>query len=107
MQKLIPGVSVDKFSNFAKSKEVIIAAVSFILTPIAISQAQKLLVNVPFLQNNLTIGLIIVAFFLFLFATKMEGLVKTVGMAIAGEIFVSAVLSFGAVQQTLNKVGLN
>ena len=107
MAKLIPKVSVSKFQNFATSKEVIIAAVSFVLTPLALSKIQASLANVPFFQTNLTAGFIIVAFLLFLVAFQMTGFVRTVLSAIAAGVFVSAILSFGAVQDALNKVGVN
>ena len=107
-QKLVPTISVDKFTNFAKSKEVIIAVVSFVITPLAIGYIQEGLLKVSFFQNNnnLTIGLVFVGFLLFLFASQMKGLVRTVGIAVGAGVFVSAILSFGAVQDALNKVGV-
>ncbi len=106
MQKLIPTVSVDKFQNFAKSKEVIVAAVSFILTPIALTKVQEVLIKVPFLKENLTIGFILAGFLIFMIAFKMEGLPKTVLASIGAGVFVTAILSIGQIQETIQKVGL-
>ncbi len=103
----IPKVSVSKFQNFATSKEVLIAGASFVLTPIALSKIQASLVKVPFFQNNLTAGFIIVAFLLFLVALQMSGFVRTILSAVAAGVFVSAILSFGAIQDVLNRVGAN
>lgn len=103
----IPKVDVTKFTSFATSKEVIFAGASFILTPFAISKIQQGLIKVPFFAQNLTAGLIIVAFLLFLVTFKMSGITRTVGTAVAAGIFVSAILSFGSVQNVLNRVGVN
>jgi len=105
----VPTVSVSKFKNFAKSKEVIVALVSFVITPLAIAKIQESLLKMSFFQNNnnLIIGLVLVGFLLFAIASQMEGLLRTVGIAIGAGVFVSAVLSVDAVKDGLTKVGVD
>jgi len=103
--KLVPNVSVDKFTNFAKSKEVIIAAAAFIGTPIAINQASKVLLEMPFFQEHLTAGLILFGFLLFAVSLMLTGIPRTILAAVGAGVFVSAIMSIGQVQEALGKVG--
>jgi len=102
---IIPKVSLDKFQNFTKSKEVIVAAVSFVLTPIALSKISEAFEKVPFFQQYKTAGFVLVAFLIFLIAMQMTGFIRTVLASIGAGVFVSAILSIGQVQDALNKVG--
>lgn len=103
----VPKVSVSRFSNFVTSKEVLIAGASFVLTPIALSKINGKLGSIPFVGNNPTLALVLVAFVIFLIGSQMSGFVRTIIIAVGAGVFVSAVLAIPSVQSTLSRVGAN
>ena len=98
-----PTVSINKFSSFVASKEVLTAGAVIFATPIVLKSAEKFLQNIPFLKDNFTIGLVVMAFVVFLLSSMVGGIFRTVAIGVAAGLLITAITPF--VSPILGKVG--
>jgi len=98
-----PQISVNKFTSFVGSKEVLTAGAVVFATPIVLRSVESVLKKIPFLNQNFTLGMVVMAFVVFLLSSMVGGIFRTVAIGISAGLLITAVSPF--VSPILGKVG--
>jgi len=98
-----PQISVNKFTSFVGSKEVLTAGAVVFATPIVLRSVEGILKKIPFLNQNFTLGMVVMAFLVFLLSSMVGGIFRTVAIGISAGLLITAVSPF--VSPILGKVG--
>lgn len=98
-----PQISVNKFTSFVGSKEVLTAGAVVFATPIVLRSVEGILKKIPFLNQNFTLGMVVMAFVVFLLSSMVGGIFRTVAIGISAGLLITAVSPF--VSPILGKVG--
>jgi hypothetical protein len=98
-----PQISVNKFTGFVGSKEVLTAAAVVFATPLVLKSAEGLIQKIPFLNQNFTLGLVAMAFIVFMLSSMVGGIFRTVAIGIAAGLLITAATPF--ISPILGKVG--
>ena len=83
-----PQVSLNKFSQFVSSKEVITAGAVVFATPIVLKSAERFIRRIPFLKDNFTLGMVVMAFVMFLLSSMVSGIFRTIAIGVAAGMLI-------------------
>ena len=90
----VPKIKLDDFKKFITSPEIVAVAAAIIITPLIQGAVQNFIDSVPFLQDHITIALILAAFVIFIIAAKVGGIFRAVLIGIAGGLLITAIEPF-------------
>lgn len=90
----LPSIKVDDFKKFVTSPEIVAVAAAILITPLILGAVSSFTDSVPFLQDHITIALILSAFVVFIIASKVGGMFRAVLIGIAGGLLITAIEPF-------------
>lgn len=90
----VPKVRLDEFKEFVTSKEIVAIGSAILVTPILLTGIESLIAKFPILKDHLTIALVITAFVIFIFATKLKGIFGAVLIGIAGGVLITGLTPY-------------
>ncbi len=74
----LPKIQISKFQDFLKSKELIVVGSAVLITPVILTSITAVVGKVPFLRDNIAIGLAIAAFAIFILSATIGGVLRNV-----------------------------
>lgn len=101
----LPKIQISKFQDFLKSKELITVGSAVLFTPILLGTITSVVSRVPFLRDNIAIGLAIAAFAIFLLSATIGGILRNVMMGVAAGTLITAIQTTSFGQSILSKLG--
>lgn len=102
---LVPKVSVKGVKDVLKSEAIVAVGAAMVFGTLAANKLTELVGKIPFLQDHITVGLILVSIIILLIAVKMKGGVfRAIAIGLAGGAFFIGVLQIDFVQNSLAKI---
>ena len=94
MAKLIPQIGVKDFQQFITSEELILVGSAIILTPLLQATVDELASRIPFLAEHASIALILIAFVIFAFSSKLPKMIRLVAIGFSAGLAITAIAPF-------------
>ena len=101
----IPSLRIAGFMDFLKSKEMIAVASAVLITPVILAFVTSLISRVPFLRDNFAIGMIVGALIIFIIASMVGGIFRSVMLGISAGVLLVGIQSTSFAQGLLNRLG--
>jgi len=101
----VPSLRISGFMDFLKSKEMIAVASAVLITPVVLASVTSLISRVPFLRDNFAIGMIIGALIIFIIASMVGGIFRSVMLGISAGVLLVGIQSTTFAQSLLNRLG--
>jgi len=101
----IPKLRLGGFMEFLKSKEMIAVASAVLITPVILATVTGLLSRVPFLRDNFAIGMLIGSLLIFIIASMVGGMLRSVLLGISAGVLLVGIQSTTFAQGLLNRLG--
>ena len=102
-----PKVSLNRFMEFIRSREMIAVASAILITPILLGTITAIVSRFPLLRDNVAIGLAVASFALFLIAMMFSptGILRSIFIGVAAGTLITALQSTTFAQNILGRLG--
>ncbi len=101
----IPKLRLGGFMDFIKSKEMIAVASAVLITPVVLATVTSLISRVPFIRDNFAIGMVIGSLVIFIIASMVGGVFRSVMLGISAGVLLVGIQSTTFAQGLLNRLG--
>ena len=102
-----PKVSLGKFVQFIKSKEMIAVASAILVTPVILGTITSIVSRFPLLRDNIAIGLVVGSFIVFIIAMMFSpnGIARAILIGVAAGTLITGIQSTSTAQEILGRLG--